>query len=269
MQLELIHVSKYSQAETYTQTTALVFVALCLNGLRYMNITPPGGGAAVRLDSETQPFLSLLPIGSRLDFQFDAGRENWVIITRIPEIDAVPGQCEFRHIPTEFRFSCIRRLHLEEAAQLRERFARVASLWQSATAVDALAAEWLTAGICGELFRKTPDGSPRTNLLASRLRDAINADRGFRKTLAELCREIGCSSVFLRNCFESAYQITPNEYRGKLRLGRIMELIDQNELSLKEIAEQAGMRNVTHLHKFVHDQCGISPGKLRKQRQGI
>ena len=45
-----------------------------------------------------------------------------------------------------------------------------------------------------------------------------------------------------------------------------MELIDRNELGLKEIAAEVGMRNVTHLHAFVRDRCGVTPGELQKQR---
>ena len=47
-----------------------------------------------------------------------------------------------------------------------------------------------------------------------------------------------------------------------------VELIDQNELSLKEIADAVGMRNVTHLYAFVRERCQVTPGELQKQRGG-
>ena len=34
----------------------------------------------------------------------------------------------------------------------------------------------------------------------------------------------------------------------------------------QEIAEEVGMRHVTHLHAFVRERCGVTPGELQKQR---
>ena len=159
----------------------------------------------------------------------------------------------------------MRRIKAGHALPLRERFALVVSLWQSGTPANRIAAEWMTVGICGEMFAEEEPPDREGTTPAARLRLAIDADRGFRKTLAELSREAGASAGFLRKCFRRAYQLEPAEYR----LGRIMELIDRNELSLKEIAEEVGMRHVTHLHAFVRERCGVTPGELQKQRGRI
>ena len=34
-------------------------------------------------------------------------------------------------------------------------------------------------------------------------------------------------------------------------------------LNMKEIADASGMRNVTHLHKFIRQKCGMTPKQLR------
>ena len=44
MQLEIVHPGRYTAPETFVQTTLFVHVGLCLGGLDYMNIAPPGGG---------------------------------------------------------------------------------------------------------------------------------------------------------------------------------------------------------------------------------
>lgn len=50
MQLEIVHPGRYTAPETFVQTTLFVHVGLCLGGLDYMNIAPPGGGGAAEAD---------------------------------------------------------------------------------------------------------------------------------------------------------------------------------------------------------------------------
>lgn len=96
----------------------------------------------------------------------------------------------------------------------------------------------------------------------------IDRDSCFRKTLAELSREAQCSAGHIRKLFVKQYLIEPGEYRARLRLRRIMHYIEQTDLSLKEIADQVGMKHVTHLHLFLRERCGTTPRMLLKQYRG-
>ena len=271
MQLEIVHPGRYTAPETFVQTTLFVHVGLCLGGLDYMNIAPPGGGEQLKLTGAAAPFLTMIPPGAHVDFRFGRKRENWVIQCRMPELIPVAGACrqQLEQDGSLLCFPYMRRIKAGHALPLRERFALVVSLWQSGTPANRIAAEWMTVGICGEMFAEEEPPDQEGTTPAARLRLAIDADRGFRKTLAELSREAGASAGFLRKCFRRAYQLEPAEYRARRRLSRIMELIDRNELSLKEIAEEVGMRHVTHLHAFVRERCGVTPGELQKQRGRI
>lgn len=48
---------------TFVQTTLFVHVGLCLGGLDYMNIAPPGGGEQLKLTGAAAPFLTMIPPG--------------------------------------------------------------------------------------------------------------------------------------------------------------------------------------------------------------
>jgi transcriptional regulator GlxA family with amidase domain len=47
-------------------------------------------------------------------------------------------------------------------------------------------------------------------------------------------------------------------------IAKIRELMVDHTLNMKEIADLAGMKNVTHLHKFIQTQCGMTPKQLRR-----
>ena len=101
-----------------------------------------------------------------------------------------------------------------------------------------------------------------------KFKNMIDRDSCFRKTLAELSRETQCSAGHIRKLFVKQYLIEPGEYRARLRLRRIMHYIEQTDLSLKEIADQVGMKHVTHLHLFLRERCGTTPRMLLKQYRG-
>ena len=103
---------------------------------------------------------------------------------------------------------------------------------------------------------------------AEKFKNMIDRDSCFRKTLAELSREAQCSAGHIRKLFVKQYLIEPGEYRARLRLRRIMHYIEQTYLSLKEIADQVGMKHVTHLHLFLRERCGTTPRMLLKQYRG-
>ncbi|MBS1371763.1 MAG: helix-turn-helix transcriptional regulator [Lentisphaeria bacterium] len=268
MKLKIVHSGLYSRPETYVQELVFTHIGLVVGGLDYMNIRTPDGGGTLRLEPAGLPCLSFIPTGATIDFRFNRKRENWVIQCRIPELRAIPHECSsvLEYDGSELCVPYVRPLTVEQAFAFRERFSRIGELHRSGTPANTAAAEWMAAGITGEMLAAPPDGRQHAPSPAARLRGLIDADTGFRQTLGELSRDAGASAGHLRRLFREEFRIDPGEYRARRRLGRIMELIDRNDRSLKEIAEEVGMRHVTHLHAFVRERCGATPGELQKQR---
>lgn len=72
----------------------------------------------------------------------------------MPELIPVAGACrqQLEQDGSLLCFPYMRRIKAGHALPLRERFALVVSLWQSGHTGDRIAAEWMTVGICGEMF---------------------------------------------------------------------------------------------------------------------
>jgi len=267
MRLKIEHVGQYTRPETYVQETQLCHLGLDLSGLDYMKFFVPGRETFLELTGSDLPCLTLLPPGVRVDFRFGRRRENWVIQFHLPELTLDPGElrgrflCGEMPLPVPLFHPC--------GGELRERFRRIHELWMSGTPAARPAAEWMTAGILGEIMAEKPAPADEPASPAARFRALIDADTGFRKSLAELSRDAGAGPGHLRKCFEETYRIAPAEYRARRRLARILELIDQNSLGFKEIAEEVGMHNVTHLHAFLRERCNTTPGNLRKASRSV
>ena len=267
----IVHCGVYTRPETHVQKLIFVHIGLTIEGLDYMNFHQPEGEQKLQLRAADLPYLSLIPVGTTLDFRFNRRREDWVIQCRLPGLRPDPhtgGSLFPSDDGGELTVPLIRPLTMEEAFAFRERFARIGELHRSGTPADSAAAEWMTIGIVGELIAGSPARQDSPPSPATRLRAFIDADRNFQSSLKELSRDIGATPAHLRRLFQEEFRISPGEYRARRRLGRILELIDQNELSLKEIADAVGMRNVTHLYAFVRERCQVTPGELQKQRGG-
>ena len=269
MELEIVHCGLYNRPETFVQELIFTHIGVVIGGLDYMNIHTSQGEMLLTLQASALPFLTLFPAGLTIDFRYNRRRENWVIQCRTPALRPAPHHPHSllkSGIAGEIPVPLILPLSMEQAFAFRERFTRIGELHRDGTPSSIAAAEWMAAGIAGEILAGTNSGRNGSSTPVARLRALIDADRQFRKTLGELSREAAATPGHLRRLFLEKFQISPGEYRARRRLGRIMELIDRNELGLKEIAAEVGMRNVTHLHAFVRDRCGVTPGELQKQR---
>ena len=267
MQLSIVHPGLYRRPETFRQQTETTHLGLILSGVDYHRYFTRDGREIGELE-KGQPYLSLVPPGVVIDFRFGKKRENWVIQCTLSALsistDGLASQLEYDH--TEIRLPLFRPIPLEHALVLREKFAAVRELWLEGTPAARLAAELTAAGLIAEYLRVEPLES--TESTAAQFRRLIDGDTRFHYSLAELSRQAGASPGHLRRLFREVYRIDPGEYRARRRLGRIMTLIDGSTLSIKEIAEEVGMRHVTHLHLFLKEHCGRTPGELLRQHRG-
>ena len=266
MNLRVIHSGCYTQAQHHTQVAGHVFLGLTLSGQEFCRVSFPSGRRIGMPERMREPCLTLIPENFKIEFEFNALRENWVIQCKLPDLKWRDGQ-DFSTL--DFNGSAIALpfflpLTPEHGMVLRGRFERITALSRDGIPVNVLAAELLAAAVIVELL--TPDLTmAQAEDAADKLKRAIDEDTGFVHTLEELNRKTGFSVGHTRKLFVRRFQIEPGEYRARQRLYKIMNLFGQTELSTKEVAYAVGMSHVTHLYAFLKEHCGMTPGQLRKQ----
>ena len=142
---------------------------------------------------------------------------------------------------------------------MRRRFQELVDSFRSQLPEAVLRAKLTAAGLLGA-FLTAP--RPTVSTPAGRLRELIDRDVHWEKTLTALSKEAGGSRDNLRRLFRETYPIAPGEYRRRRRLDRVMELILQSDLTLKEIAAEVGMAHVTHLYALLGTRFTETPAEL-------
>ena len=89
---------------------------------------------------------------------------------------------------------------------------------------------------------------------------AVNYD-----TLAE---ELGTSPATFRRRFKQATGSSPHEYLLHCRAAEARRLLGEGDLSIKEIADRLGYRDVYFFSRQFRQLTGVPPGAYRRSRQG-
>ena len=264
MRIKITSAGIFTRKQSFCQTTQCVFLGMVVSGLEKMNISFPDGQDAGKI---TENSLFLLPKGFTIDFAFNENRENYVIVCQIDNLHWNPQTTSNELFLDDFCLAIPRMITLNEenSALMRKIFRQVTELTASALPADAKAGELLAQSILSEFVRHSSDSLPgKIHPAASGMKQAIDGDVNFTYSLNKIMADFPFSPVRLRRLFHQAYHTTPAEYRARKRFSKIQELMSDARLSLKEIADAAGMNNVTHLNSFVKKQCGLTPAQLRK-----
>ncbi len=88
-----------------------------------------------------------------------------------------------------------------------------------------------------------------------------------RLSLADMAAIAGVHPVYLARAFRSHYGRSINKYLLGLRLEFARELLGACEMSLSEIATEAGFCDQAHFSKNFKRFYGVSPGEYRKAVQ--
>jgi len=83
--------------------------------------------------------------------------------------------------------------------------------------------------------------------------------------LPKLCRLAGMSERSLFRHFQRVLGMTPNRYMQKIRVQRAMDFLEQNNLSLQEIAMRCGFYDGNHFAKVFHAVSGEPPSAFRRK----
>lgn len=108
---------------------------------------------------------------------------------------------------------------------------------------------------------------PRDAYVPSAVRDAtawLTAHYDQPLSLDDLARAVGRSKYHLIRQFREAMGETPARYLTKLRIDAAKTLLEDDDLSLEEIARRTGFSNATGLIRNFKAKEGMTPGRFRR-----
>lgn len=264
MELRIITCREYREKQQYVQKNQYILLSLVVSGVEHMNILTPSGAPAGSADNLS---IVLIPPGFQLDFEFNAQRENYTALFHLDSLtwNPVSRKIELKQRDQIIELGPVAAIPHDRVKQLKEQFERICVLSQSTIPADNGIAELLLTGVLAEyaeIFRR--DSGQDVPELVAQLKNAIDTDTGFRFSMKEIMADFPFTEYHLRKLFRKYYQTHPEEYRARLRLKRIQELMLDPGLSLKEIADAVGMNHVTHLNLFIRKRCGLTPVQMRR-----
>ena len=95
-------------------------------------------------------------------------------------------------------------------------------------------------------------------------REQIHVELSARPSLSGLADSVGVHPVTLARAFRRAFGCTVGEYVRNLRIQRATHQLAQTELSLAEIALDAGFSDQSHFSNLFRRHTGLSPFKFRR-----
>lgn len=99
-------------------------------------------------------------------------------------------------------------------------------------------------------------------------RDLLLKDLKNPPGIHDLARVAGMSHPRLGKFFKSVFGCSPFEMLRRKRLEWSLELVERSDMSLTEIAYEAGYANSSHFSKAFLDHYGIPPSQYRKRKAG-
>ena len=82
--------------------------------------------------------------------------------------------------------------------------------------------------------------------------------------MGDLAAEAGIHPVYLARAFRQRYGSSPAEYARRLRVEAARELLARCDLSLAQVAVEAGFSDQSHLSHQFRRVVGMSPGRYRE-----
>ena len=267
---KIINAGVYRSAQKARQVVENPWIALSLTGqIRRFEYDPSGRLVrAFDVGKDRQfPFLSVSAPGFVLDFEYGEDRENYVTVLDWDGLRYDCGRAEFSLIYDGMELAIPEMIELSapEAAFLRGRFEEIMEKYNSAIPCNQLAAEIMTHELFLRFLRKPMDHDDAVELF----RKLLDEDEHYEKSILRHCRELGENRDVLRARFVDRYKLTPREYRIRKRLVRILHLFTYSDMSLKEIAADVGMKNVTHLNALIRKYYGKTPRQLCQEYRSV
>jgi methylphosphotriester-DNA--protein-cysteine methyltransferase len=85
-----------------------------------------------------------------------------------------------------------------------------------------------------------------------------------RIRLSEIARALGVDRHSIENAIRSHRRLSFREYRRREILGMVREMLNQPDMSIKQVGIRLGFLSSASFSRFVHLSTGKSPMQLRK-----
>ena len=88
-------------------------------------------------------------------------------------------------------------------------------------------------------------------------------------SVSELCRHINLSKPRFLHLFKDETGFTPRDYWLKQRLDLVLRMLEDTDLSIPEIAEEAGFTDRSHLSRVIKARFGLTPAAIIKKMTAV
>ncbi|MCH2175927.1 MAG: AraC family transcriptional regulator [Lentisphaeria bacterium] len=84
-------------------------------------------------------------------------------------------------------------------------------------------------------------------------------------TIKKLSEEFNVSTTTINQIFQKNIEQSPKAYLNEIRLNQVIDLLQNTQWNMKEIANSIGFQNLDSFSHFVKRQTGKSPSKIREE----
>jgi len=135
-------------------------------------------------------------------------------------------------------------------------------------AASPLVVEGLVLEILGEICRRSvrPLGLAAQRKV-SQAREFLEAEFSQPISLKDVAQAIELHPVYLARMFRQTYRCSVGEYVRRRRIEFVCCRLSGSDLTLAEIASEAGFCDQPHLTRVFHRLTGLTPGQYRAGRQ--
>ncbi|GLC31704.1 bifunctional transcriptional activator/DNA repair enzyme AdaA [Clostridium omnivorum] len=102
------------------------------------------------------------------------------------------------------------------------------------------------------------------NELIQKVKEKLDQNYSEPLHLEAISCEFGISASHLTRLFKSFYGISPIYYIVKLRVAKAIEMFEQTDRSILDIAYAAGFRSLSNFYKSFKEHTGHTPNEYRR-----
>ena len=270
MNIKILWAKRYTTSERKEMLkSTVVQIGMNISGLEYSKVYDQNDRLFRTVRNEAALFL--IPPGFKHSFVYGKNRENYVITCYIDELayDKEKEVLLLDHGGEKLILPHYLPLTPIKLLRIKEIFSEIIRLSARLSVLPCrFAAEQKIKNILAELIVSQWEQETGSNsFVAEQLKQAIDKDTTFTKTMTRICHEIGYTPAYCRKCFKEDYGIKPGEYMAQKKLKKITEMLQKHTMTFKEIADEVGMKNVTHLYLFLKKHCNMTPLDIRRNRK--
>ena len=123
--------------------------------------------------------------------------------------------------------------------------------------IMTICAQYLT------LSNAVPGAKPSVSRAAHRF---IHENVSKKITIKDICAAVGCSKTNLIGSYKRDYGMTINNAINEAKLTEAKRLLEEEDISISDIAEKTGFYDQSYFSKVFSSRCGISPSDYRKAK---